>query len=132
MSRPFLTTAALLITLVPAVPADAGEYVRIEGGSFLVGSESHYREERTLRRVTVGPFLIGRTEVTSAEFAEFVAATGYVTTAEKEGGAAAHPDWPSELRKPGSTDFAEPPASRSSAASAPTTPASASGGTLDD
>jgi formylglycine-generating enzyme required for sulfatase activity len=98
----------LLIAFMPAAPVAAGEYVRLKGGTFLMGSEKHYPEERALRLVTIGPFLISRTEVTNAEFSAFVAATGYLTSAESAIDPAQHPDWPPELRKPGSMVFAEP------------------------
>lgn len=39
-------------------------------------------------RVAIGAFWIDRTEVTNAQFARFVQATGYVTDAEREGAAA--------------------------------------------
>ncbi len=107
--------AALLLAPLPSEAVEAGGMVRIEGGSFLMGSEEAYREEMPVRRVAVGPFLIGRTEVTNAEFAAFVAATGYVTTAERGLDPADHPGWPQELLSPGSMVFSPPadPAGRS-------------------
>jgi len=65
---------------------DAG-MVLVPGGRFTLGSPRGYREEWPGPSVTVGPFLVDRTEVTTAQFAAFVAATGYVTVAEREGGA---------------------------------------------
>src|SRR3546814_11898010 len=55
-------------------PASAADFVRIEGGTFEMGSEEFYREEGPVRQVTVRPFLISSTEVTNADFAAFVAA----------------------------------------------------------
>src|SRR3546814_13161107 len=72
-------------------PASAADFVRIEGGTFEMGSEEFYREEGPVRQVTVRPFLISSTEVTNADFAAFVAATGYVTTAERGPDPAEHP-----------------------------------------
>jgi sulfatase modifying factor 1 len=57
--------------------------VRIPGGRVLVGSDAHYSEERPAREIGVPPFRIDRTAVTNGEFAEFVAQTGWVTSAEK-------------------------------------------------
>ena len=57
--------------------------VRIPGGRTLVGSDTHYPEERPARDTDVPPFRIDRTAVTNRDFAEFVAQTGWVTTAEK-------------------------------------------------
>jgi formylglycine-generating enzyme required for sulfatase activity len=91
-----------------AASASASDMVRLEGGTFRMGSEAHYREEAAVRTVTVGPFLIGRTEVTNAEFGAFVDATGYVTTAERRLDPADRPNWPPELLEPGSMVFAQP------------------------
>lgn len=57
--------------------------VWIPGGSFTMGSERHYPEEAPARRVAVDGFWIDRHAVTNADFARFVAATGYVTLAER-------------------------------------------------
>jgi len=54
----------------------------IEGGTFTMGSTAFYPEEAPLRRVNVDSFWIDETPVTNAQFAAFVAATGYVTVAE--------------------------------------------------
>lgn len=59
--------------------------VRIEGGEFEPGNEDGYPEEFPNGRTTVSSFWIDRTEVTNAQFAAFVEATGYVTEAEREG-----------------------------------------------
>src|SRR3546814_3799380 len=67
----------------PATPAPSLDGMRfIEGGSFTMGSDRFYPEERPLRRVKVDGFWIDETPVTTAAFAEFVAATGYRTLAE--------------------------------------------------
>lgn len=93
---------------VPFVLADDSDFVRLDGGTFTMGSEKHYQEERRTRKVTVGPFLIKKTEVTNAEFAAFVEATGYVTTAEKDLDPAKYPDVQADLLKAGSMVFAQP------------------------
>ncbi len=62
--------------------------VKIAGGRFTPGTEGGYSDERPFVPVTVGDFWIDRTEVTRAQFAAFVAATGYVTEAERNGGGA--------------------------------------------
>lgn len=59
--------------------------------------------------MTIGPFLIGRTEVTNAEFRALVDATVYVITAERRLDPADRPNWPPELLEPGSMVFASPP-----------------------
>ncbi len=101
--------AVPLVMLPTASYADPEDgYVRLEGGSFLMGSDEAYREERAVRRVTVGAFAISATEITNAEFAAFVAATGYVTTAERPLDPADYPDLPVELLVPGSMVFSPP------------------------
>jgi formylglycine-generating enzyme required for sulfatase activity len=61
----------------------------IPAGEFLMGSEHPLARpnERPAHRVRVHGFWMDRTHVTNAQFAEFVAATGYLTTAERP------PDW---------------------------------------
>ncbi len=56
---------------------------RIKGGRFLLGSERGYAEERPLLETQVKSFWIDRTEVSNAQFAAFIAATGYRTDAER-------------------------------------------------
>lgn len=55
----------------------------IEGGAFTMGSVRFYPEERPPRRVEVGGFWIDEAPVTTADFARFVAATGYRSFAER-------------------------------------------------
>lgn len=60
----------------------------IPGGLFEMGTDSpRYAADLDgpARLVRVSPFLIGATQVTNALFARFVAESGYVTTAEREG-----------------------------------------------
>ena len=64
--------------------------VHLHGGTFVLGSTRGYQDERPAGdgRTRVGGFWIDQTDVTNAQFAAFVNATGYVTDAEKQGGAA--------------------------------------------
>ncbi len=59
--------------------------VWIEGGEFSMGSErpDARADESPVHRVRVSGFWMDQTEVTNAQFREFVEATGYVTTAER-------------------------------------------------
>src|SRR5438445_724796 len=68
--------------------------VWIAGGEFTMGTNDvrSFPNERPAHRVRVEGFWIDEHDVTNAEFAKFVEATGYVTTAEKK------PDW-AELKK---------------------------------
>lgn len=52
----------------------------VPGGAFWMGDAEF--DDAPLRRVEVDGFWMDRTEVTNAQFARFVAATGYITVAE--------------------------------------------------
>lgn len=58
--------------------------VALPGGVFRMGSEQGYPEERHVHPVRLAPFLIDQHEVTNAQFAAFVKATGYVTLPERK------------------------------------------------
>ena len=66
----------------------ASHAVHVPGGPALVGTNTPQIPddgESPLRKTKLEPFLIGATPVTNAEFAAFVANTGYVTDAERFG-----------------------------------------------
>lgn len=69
-------------------PAPSG-MAWIPGGEFIMGSESRLAraDEGPAFRAQVDGFWMDTTDVTNAQFAAFVAATGHVTTAERA------PDW---------------------------------------
>ena len=69
--------------ILAAMPAE----VVVPAGMTTLGSDRHGPEEAPHRRERVAGFAIDRFEVTNAQFAAFVAATGHVTHAEREGGA---------------------------------------------
>jgi len=77
----------------------------VPGGSYLMGSDDFYPEERPVRRVEVDGFWIDRHPVTVAEFRRFVAATGYVTVAERPLDPAQYPGADPALLSPGSLVF---------------------------
>jgi formylglycine-generating enzyme required for sulfatase activity len=79
--------------------------VDLPGGTFRMGCERFYPEERPVRWETVGPFSIDTHPVTVAEFRCFVEATGHVTWAEHAPEAADYPGAPPELLVPGSLVF---------------------------
>ncbi len=54
----------------------------LRGGEYRMGCDDEYDDEKPARPVTVGDFWIDETTVTNAQFARFVAETGYVTFAE--------------------------------------------------
>jgi formylglycine-generating enzyme required for sulfatase activity len=55
----------------------------VPAGEFTMGSDAAFPEEGPVSRQSVEGFWMDRTEVTNAQFAEFVAATGYRTLAER-------------------------------------------------
>ncbi|NEQ36693.1 MAG: formylglycine-generating enzyme family protein [Okeania sp. SIO3I5] len=57
--------------------------VFIPGGTFRMGSHSHYPSEISASDVTVDSFCIDRHEITNAEFRKFVKATGDQTITER-------------------------------------------------
>jgi formylglycine-generating enzyme required for sulfatase activity len=54
----------------------------IPGGTFWMGSEDFYPEERPVHQVRVDGFWMDKHPVTVAKFRRFVKATGYITTAQ--------------------------------------------------
>jgi formylglycine-generating enzyme required for sulfatase activity len=80
----------------------------IPGGEFQMGSDRHYPEERPVHRVAVDAFRMDRRPVTNAEFERFVAATGYVTFAERPPDPADYPGALPGMLYPGSLVFVKP------------------------
>src|ERR1700722_19066678 len=67
-------------TITCRAEAETGQMVWIPAGRFLMGlAESP--DAMPIREIELRGFWIDRTEVTNAEFARFVAATGYITVA---------------------------------------------------
>ena len=68
--------------------------VYIKGGAFMMGGDDEQAalDELPRHRVVLKSFWMDEHEVTNAQFEKFVAATGYITTAERR------PDW-KELKK---------------------------------
>jgi formylglycine-generating enzyme len=101
----------------PAGPAPAG-MVWIPGGEFSMGaadSPSDGRvgmqateDSRPIHRVYVDGFYMDKTDVTNAQFARFVKATGYITVAERKPRAEDFPGAPPENLVAGSVVFAPP------------------------
>jgi formylglycine-generating enzyme len=81
----------------------------IPGGTFLMGSERFYPEERPVHSVEVDGFWIDEHPVTSAEFRRFVRETGYVTVCERPLDPTDYPDADPELLVPGALVFRKTP-----------------------
>lgn len=96
-----------------AVPPDPGSHaadgmIWISGGRFLMGSDRHYPEEGPAHLVTVDGFFIDLAPVTNRDFARFVAATGYVTMAERPPRPDDYPGADPRLLVPGALVFVPP------------------------
>jgi sulfatase modifying factor 1 len=83
--------------LIPELKAEGHLHagmVWIKPGTFMMGGDNKQAapDEYPKHKVTVNGFWMDATEVTNAQFADFIKATGYITTAERK------PDW-NELKK---------------------------------
>jgi formylglycine-generating enzyme len=81
------------------------ELVELTGGAFRMGSTSFYPEEAPAHTVTVAAFAIEKHPVTNAQFAEFVADTGFVTVAEQPLAPALYPGVAPQDLAPGALVF---------------------------
>lgn len=108
----YLFLACLFLASPAAATGDeAGSrpaWADLPGGCFPMGEERVYREEGPVHEACVEPFAIMTTEVTNADFAAFVAATGYVTRAER-GWRAGEAHGPGIDLPPGSAVFSPRP-----------------------
>ena len=82
------------------------DMVWIPPGDTMLGQDARYPEEGPPRRVSVAGFWLSTHEVTTAEFARFVGATGHRTIAERA--PPVTPQTPPEMRLPGGAVFATP------------------------
>ena len=81
----------------------------IAGGEFDMGSnEPLFRDAQPVHRVVVDGFWMDETEVSNAQFAEFIQATSYVTVAERVPRAEDYPGAPKENLFAGSVVFSPP------------------------
>lgn len=81
----FLATPGLDAARPGLCPATPDDMVWVPGGAARIGSDSAYAEEAPSYETHVKGFWIDRHEVTNAQYAAFVRATGHVTEAEREG-----------------------------------------------
>ena len=117
--RPIVAATSLLALVSAQAPEQPGKasasvvdpnagMVWIAGGEAVLGSQNGDRDAPR-HRVRLDGFWLDATEVTNAQFAAFVAATGYVTDAEKPPSKADVPDLPDDQRVAGSLVFTPPP-----------------------
>ena len=77
----------------------------IPGGTFMMGSEQHYPEERPCHSAKVAGFWMDLTAVTNRDFARFVAATGHKTIAERPLDPTLYAGAPPDMLAPGALVF---------------------------
>ncbi len=75
------------------------DLVHVDGGTFKMGSDEGKEEEMPGHIVTIKGFSIGKFEVTVGQFREFINATSYKTTAERDGGAIFYKNGEREWRR---------------------------------
>jgi formylglycine-generating enzyme len=92
---------------VDASPVKYEGMVWMEGGSFVMGS-NEFVDALPLHQVEVSGFYMDEHEVTNAQYAEFVEATGYITVAERMLDPADFPAVPADKLVPGSVVFSPP------------------------
>src|SRR5579884_4418980 len=102
--QPAPAPAAVPVDAPPGA-APAPDMLWIPGGTFRMGDERFFPEERPVHAVAVDGFWMDRYQVTNREFARFVEATGYVTVAERPPDPALYPGAPPENLVPGSLVF---------------------------
>lgn len=90
----------------PQTDTVESKMVWIPDGTFDMGSDKpHFPDAKPIHEVTLKGFWMDEHEVTNAEYAEFVNATGYVTIAERPLNPADFPGVPVENLVPGSAVF---------------------------
>lgn len=97
------------MTPTRAIPPPPGAMLWIPGGTFQMGSDHHYPEERPAHRVHVDGFWMDPHPVTNAQFRRFAGETGYVTLAERTPDPADFPSVTPQALVPGSLVFQLPP-----------------------
>jgi sulfatase modifying factor 1 len=110
--------SALPLVVPSRQPANAAEVphedlrhpdmVWVPSGTFRMGSDKHYAEERPVHRVTVDGFWIDQFPVTNERFRRFVEATGHVTFAQIVPDPAHYPGALSHMLFAGSLVFVKP------------------------
>lgn len=106
-SRTAMLKAAANISTVTNPDASTTGMVLIKGGSFEMGSND-FPDSKPVHQVTVHSFYMDEHEVTNAQFAAFVKATGYKTVAEQQLNPKDYPGVPASALVPGSAVFSPP------------------------
>jgi formylglycine-generating enzyme len=108
---PFVQSAPPRLSTARPRAAAPDNMVWIPGGEFSMGSDEPMlgADTQPVHRVAVDGFWMDATEVTNDQFARFVAATGYVTVAERTPRAEDFPGIAPETLVAGSAVFSAPP-----------------------
>jgi formylglycine-generating enzyme len=88
--------------------ANPPDLVHLPDGAVVMGAAAILPEEGPPIRLQISAFAISSSEITNAQFAAFVADTGYITQAERKPDPAMHPDIPADLLTAGSAVFSPP------------------------
>lgn len=104
---------ALVLKAATAAPAanaaaDHADMVLLQGGTYEMGTINDFPDAKPLHAVRVNSLWMDTHEVTNAQFAAFVQATGYVTVAERKLNPADYPGVPVEKLVAGSAVFSPP------------------------
>jgi sulfatase modifying factor 1 len=108
VSQPFATSAKNGGTSRGGEVGTSTSMRWVPSGTYRMGADDAYPEEAPVHTVTVSGFWMDAYTVTNADFAAFVAATGYLTVAERSLDPALYPGAQPELLKPGSAVFFMP------------------------
>src|SRR3546814_4818510 len=92
-------------------PAKRSGMKLIKGATFHMGGVDFYDDEKPVRLAKVGDFWIDETPVTNAQFARFIAATGYISFAEVPQNPEDYPGMALNMAHPGSLLRSEEPTS---------------------
>jgi sulfatase modifying factor 1 len=93
---------------IRAGAAGRDDMIWVPGGTFRMGSDSHYPEEAPAHAVAVDGFWIDVHTVTNEAFRRFVDATAYVTLAERPPNPADYPGAKPDMLMPASVVFRKP------------------------
>jgi formylglycine-generating enzyme len=108
VSQPFATGAENGGTSSQGEAGTSTSMRWVPGGTYRMGADDAYPEEAPVHTVTVSGFWMDAYTVTNTDFAAFVAATGYLTVAERSLDPALYPGARPELLVPGSAVFFMP------------------------
>ncbi len=106
-SKKALINASFLDSATALPNTGTAGMVLIKGGTYEMGSND-FTDSKPIHAVTVSSFYMDEHEVTNADFAAFVKATGYKTVAEQPLNPADFPGVPADKLVPGSAVFTPP------------------------